>query len=60
MGNENVPQNIWDEKNRRIVRQNCVGNAVRFLKDKPGFDSAKDVLTLAAEFEEWVYRQSET
>jgi len=53
---EKVSQSIWDEKDRRIVRQNCVGNAVRFLKEKPGFDSAEDILKLAEVFEQWVYR----
>jgi len=53
---ESVPQNVWDEKDKKIIRQNCIGNAVRFLKSKPGYDKAEDVFELAAKFEEWIHR----
>ena len=53
----------WDAKEKRIVRQNCVSNAVKFYEflyktsEKP--PTVEDVLKTAELFEVWVYRDVE-
>ena len=61
-----VPQNIWDEKDRRIAREACLKTAAEALKcmeieQLKEISKGKGIKVLITEFaeffEEWVYRK---
>lgn len=47
---EEVPQEVWDAKERRTIRVQCLHAAIAWE------DDTADVLKTAEEFENWVFR----
>jgi len=57
-----IPAEVWDKKDRRIVRMNAVTNAVAVVlptvsnKINNANDLLELVLEIAGKIEKWVYR----
>ncbi len=45
----------YDDTQRKIIRQNCVGNAVKYYEHKQDVD-IKDILKVAEQLEVWINR----
>ena len=49
---------VWEKKDRRIARMNCVTNAVNFVLQSGEFGKEIDtIIDVAKRFEEYIYEE---
>ena len=51
-----VDNKVWEDKDRRIVRQSSIKSAIEYMSTKEKESTISEVLQIARKIESWVYR----